>query len=230
MGLLCHNISFSYPGTGIPVFENLNLEITEPGFNALFGPSGVGKTSFARIITGSMKGWSGTVQSDGIERMAYTSNLERLPGWATVGTHLEKIIPAERKTEMAELIPVFGIEECLDQRFAQLSLGQKNRVNLLRYLLQGFRLLVMDESLANVDEMTREKIILKIKDMFPEVFFLYISHNVVEVSRFCREIFVFRDIRRKPQMLRIEGRDMKNGQEPDKAAFEQTLLEIMNAS
>lgn len=230
MGLLCHNISFSYPGTGIPVFENLNLEITEPGFNALFGPSGVGKTSFARIITGSMKGWSGTVQSDGIERMAYTSNLERLPGWATVGTHLEKIIPAERKTEMAELIPVFGIEECLDQRFAQLSLGQKNRVNLLRYLLQGFRLLVMDESLANVDEMTREKIILKIKDMFPEVFFLYISHNVVEVSRFCREIFVFRDIRRKPQMLRIEGRNMKNGQEPDKAAFEQTLLEIMNAS
>ena len=88
----------------------------------------------------------------------------------------------------------------------------------------------MDESLANVDEMTREKIILKIKDMFPEVFFLYISHNVVEVSRFCREIFVFRDIRRKPQMLRIEGRNMKNGQEPDKAAFEQTLLEIMNAS
>ena len=52
----------------------------------------------------------------------------------------------------------------MKSRFAQLSLGQQNRTNLTRYLLQDFDLLIMDESLANVDELTKEKIILKIKD------------------------------------------------------------------
>ena len=55
----------------------------------------------------------------------------------------------------------------MESRFAQLSLGQQNRTNLTRYLLQDFDLLIMDESLANVDELTKEKIIQKIKEMFP---------------------------------------------------------------
>ncbi len=84
-------------------------------------------------------------------------------------------------------------------RFSQLSLGQQNRINLIRYLLQDFDLLIMDESLANVDELTREKIILTIKATFPDRYFLYISHNVVEVSKFCREIVVFRGARKRPR-------------------------------
>ena len=115
-------------------------------------------------------------------------------------------------------------------RFSQLSLGQQNRVNLIRYLLQDFHLLIMDESLANVDERTREKIILKIKDMFPEAYFLYISHNVIEVSKFCREILVFRNSLKSPQVVTINGRDHKRGQTVAKDQLEQTMLEIMHAS
>ncbi len=63
----------------------------------------------------------------------------------------------------------------MESRFAQLSLGQQNRTNLTRYLLQDFDLLIMDESLANVDEITKEKIIQKIKEMFPNsLFFVHI--------------------------------------------------------
>ena len=91
---------------------------------------------------------------------------------------------------MEELVDSFGLETSLNSRFAQLSLGQQNRTNLTRYLLQDFDLLIMDESLANVDELTREKIILRIKTLYPQHHFLYISHNVIEVSKFCRHILV----------------------------------------
>jgi len=101
---------------------------------------------------------------------------------------------------------------------------------VIRYLLQDFDLLIMDESLANVDERTREKIILKIKDMFPQTYFLYISHNVVEVSTFCKEILVFRNPLKKPQLVTVNGRDRKLGQTIDKDQLEQTMLEIMHAS
>ena len=228
MRLFCHNISFRYPNAENDVFRNLSYQISEPGFNALFGPSGVGKTSFARIISGEIKNFSGKISTQGIARIAYSYNLERLPGWSGVGTHIDKNIPPAQKGLKDELINVFGLENCIHLRFSQLSMGQKNRVNLLRYLLQGFELLIMDESLANVDEQTREIIILKIKEIFPETLFLYISHNVIEVSKFCKDILVFRGAEKSPLM--VYGQNLTAGQALNQSALDKTMLEIMNAS
>jgi ABC-type Mn2+/Zn2+ transport system ATPase subunit len=94
----------------------------------------------------------------------------------------------------------------MGMRYSQLSMGQCNRVNLLRYLLQDFSLLIMDESLANVDEPTRQAILYKIKSTFPETGFLYISHNVVEVSKFCDQIVVVRGTHKSPRSRRSAGR------------------------
>ena len=174
--------------------------MTEPGFNALFGPSGIGKTSLAKIITGDIESFLGDIETDGLNTLLYTFNLERLPGWSTVGKHIDRVTPADRNDLKNVLIDSFGVRECLGSRFTQLSLGQQNRVNLIRYLVQDFSMLIMDESLANVDERTRETIILVIKDLFPEAYFLYISHNVVEVSKFCKEIIVFRHAYKAPRL------------------------------
>ncbi len=224
------DITFRYPGADNYVFNNLSLKITDPGFNGLFGPSGVGKTSLAKIVTGEIMGYSGEVKTKDMNNLLYSYNLERLPGWASVGNHIEKITPSSKKERKNDLIGLFGIEKCMKLRFSQLSLGQQNRINLLRYLLQDFRLLIMDESLANVDERTREKIILKIKDMFPETYFLYISHNVIEVSKYCKQILVLRSAHKVPQVLSIEGQNHMTDTTLRKNNLENTMLEIMNAS
>ncbi|MBW1641292.1 MAG: ATP-binding cassette domain-containing protein [Deltaproteobacteria bacterium] len=226
----CKNITFQYPGSDDHVFRDLSFKITEPGFHAIFGPSGVGKTSFAKIVTGDIQGFTGDIQTESMKTFLYSYNLERLPGWSSIENHIEKIMPSKRKDRKDELVDSFGVREQMDSRFSQLSLGQQNRVNLIRYLLQDFDLLIMDESLANVDEFRREKIILKIKDMFPEACFLYISHNVIEVSRFCKHILVFRDNRKNPQIQAVRGQNYSTGQIIEKKDLELTMLEIMNAS
>ena len=124
----------------------------------------------------------------------------------------------------------FGLEPFLNSRFAQLSLGQQNRTNLTRYLLQDFDLLIMDESLANVDEITKEKIILKIKALYPERCFLYISHNVVEVAKFCKQILVLRSHRKQPQAISLQGQDFNGRQSLQDKNLEQCMLEIVNAA
>ena len=212
------------------VFHDLSFQMKTPGFHALFGPSGVGKTSLARIIVGDITDYSGSIRSEGMQNLLYSYNLERLPDWSSVGNHLEKITPSSLRDRKNELIDAFDMTQTMKLRFSQLSLGQQNRVNLIRYLLQDFHLLIMDESLANVDERTREKIILRIKDMFPEAYFLYISHNVIEVSKFCKEILVFRNSQKTPQVVAINGLDHKLGQTVAKDQLEQTMLEIMHAS
>ncbi|MGA6924461.1 MAG: nitrate ABC transporter ATP-binding protein, partial [Desulfosarcina sp.] len=170
------------------------------------------------------------VETTGDMRCLYTYNRERLPGWSPVGRHLEKTTPAGRQPLRDELIHLFGLSTLMGMRFSQLSMGQCNRVNLLRYLLQDFSILIMDESLANVDEPTRQVILYTIKATFPKAGFLYISHNVVEVSRFCDRIIVFRGAGKSPQTRPLQGQDHHQDQPLNQGALERSMLEIMNAA
>ena len=228
--ITCHDITFRYQGAEAPLFKRLNLSIDKPGFHALFGPSGVGKTTLARMISGDIDGFSGSIDIDAGKPCLYTYNRERLPGWSPVGRHLEKTTPAGRHELRKRLIDRFGLADLMDMRFAQLSMGQCNRVNLLRYLLQEFGILIMDESLANVDEPTRQAILYKVKALFPKAVFLYISHNVVEVARLCDQIVVFRGAHRTPQTVLLRGQDHHADRPLDKIAMERAMLEIMNAA
>jgi ABC-type Mn2+/Zn2+ transport system ATPase subunit len=223
-------LTFYYPETEKPIFKALNVRLEHPGFHALFGPSGVGKTSFARLLIGAINGYEGRIRTEDVGTPLYSYNLERLPDWSSVGKHLEKITPPKAVQRRDRLVEIFGVEACLGSRFSRLSLGQQNRINLIRYLVQDFRLLIMDESLGNVDELTRERILLNIKAMYPEVIFLYISHNVVEVAKFCDQILVFRGAHKSPQTQTITGQNHRLQQALDPQGLQKTMLEIVNAA
>jgi ABC-type multidrug transport system ATPase subunit len=224
------NITYKYPGANKEVFKGLTCTISTPGFHALFGPSGVGKTTLAKMMIGGINGFSGEIATRGMDHILYTYNLERLPGWSSVRDHLVRTTPSSNKNRIDELVDAFGLADCMQSRFARLSLGQQNRTNLARYLLQDFDLLIMDESLANVDEVTKEKIILTMKTLFPDRCFLYISHSVAEVAKFCRQILVLRGRHRNPQTISLLGQDYAGGKELIKKDIEQIMLEIVNAA
>ena len=228
MRLECHNIQFYYPGTAMPILEDLSLVLEEPGLHGLFGPSGVGKTSLAKIITGMFQPASGRILATNLQTTLYCHNLERLPGWSAVGRHLERITPPENTALKDTLIQQFGLSACLHRRFSKLSLGQRNRINLVRYLVQDLQMLIMDESLANVDEHTRSTILLTIKELFPKACFLYISHNVVEVARYCNQIWVLRDPGKHPQAVDVQGLDARDATAVSPQVLEKTMLEMMN--
>jgi len=224
------DITYKYPGAVNEVFKDLSCSISAPGFHSLFGPSGVGKTTLAKMMIGGINGFSGEIITRGVDHVLYTYNLERLPGWSSVREHFQSTTPVASKGKIDELAAAFGLEPCMNSRFAQLSLGQQNRTNLARYLLQDFDLLIMDESLANVDEVTKEKIILTMKAIFPDRCFLYISHSVAEVAKFCQQILVLRGRHRSPQTISLLGQDHSDGKAIIKKDLEQTMLEIVNAA
>jgi len=229
MRLECHHLNFTYPGSRIAAIHNLSFSMKNPGFKALFGPSGVGKTSLAKLIATAKFRNAKEIVMENMETILYSYNLERLPGWSNTGSHLNKVTSPEKQPLKEHLIEIFKLNDVLGSRFSQLSMGQQNRMNLIRYLLQDFDLLIMDESLANVDEKLRETIILTIKELFGNKMFLYISHNLMEVSKFCSQILVFGKASEKKSCFVIDGQDCKTGYRLDKKGLDFTMLEIMNA-
>lgn len=230
MQIECQDISFQYPQTDTRVFDHLSCRVTGPGFHALFGQSGLGKTTLARMIARELTGYSGQIQSSRISQVLYTHNMERFPGWAGIGELMASTTPASGRDRLDLLVEAFGIQPVMGARFSQLSLGQKNRANLIRYLLQEFDLLIMDESLANVDETTRGRIIITLKTLFPEKCFLYISHNMMEIAKFCNQIVVLRSPDKHPQTHVLSGRNLMRDNHFVMKELEQTMLEIVHAS
>jgi ABC-type multidrug transport system ATPase subunit len=230
MQIACQDITYQYPQTDIHVFDHLHCRVTGPGFHALFGQSGMGKTTLARMIAGELSGYSGQIRTCSISGILYTHNMERFPGWASIGELMASITPASARDRLNMLVDAFGIQPVLGARFSQLSLGQKNRANLIRYLLQEFDLLIMDESLANVDETTRGRIIITLKTLFPDKCFLYISHNMMEIATFCNQVIVLRSVQKHPQVHVISGQNRFHEDRGVMAEVEQTMLEIVHVS
>jgi len=229
MFLECRGLGYQYPLSPEFVLQEISFELNTPGFHALFGPSGVGKTSFAKLLTGDISGYTGEILKKEDAVFLYTYNQERLPGWSSIGRHLEKVTSPGKTALCDELVETFGMTPFMNQKFTQLSLGQQNRVNLIRYLLQEFDLLVMDESLANVDERSKENIIFKIKELFPQKFFLYISHNLMEVSKFSDTILVLLKAGKQPQTTLIKGLNIHRNDAVKRRELDAVLLRIMNA-
>lgn len=226
------DLTFNYPEGHQAIFQRLSFKGKGPGFFSLFGLSGSGKSTLARIIAGLLKPVSGEALRAPDIRVLYTHNQERLPLWESCTQHLKDVTPRGQASILDEFKQVAMEDVDLATRFKRLSLGQKNRVNLARYIVQDFDLLIIDEALSNVDEPTRESILGFLKEKFPDRTFLYISHNVVEVARYSKVIYVLvPPCDGKPSSItEIEGLDLKPHQEgPGAEEVEETGLKILQA-
>ncbi len=172
------NVSFRYPKSDADALSGVSLEIPRGSFFALLGPNGAGKTTLLRLLCGRFAKFSGTIgladdvrgSKTFLDPVACGILLEN-PGVYPklsineyvdyfVGFYAARI-PTWNETEARERIARIAKSlelPPLDTRMGKLSLGNRQKVQLLRAMAPAPKLLILDEPVANLDPMSREAV------------------------------------------------------------------------
>lgn len=184
------------------------------GLTALFGPSGVGKTSVLNMIAGLLRPDAGRIAVDGEllfdsaaridvaperRRLGYVFQDNRLFPHRRVRANLlygyRLADPAGRWMTIEQATDFLGIGHLLDRWPRTLSGGEAQRVAIGRALLSGPKFLLMDEPLSSLDTARRDEIIGVIERIRDELKLpiLYVSHDRGEVERLATTIIDLRE-------------------------------------
>lgn len=156
----------------VEALRSVSLAVEAGAFVSIVGPSGSGKTTLFNVIAGILAPTSGTVLVDGRsdpderrQRCAYMFQKDLLFPWrsvldnAALGLEVSGACSKREARERARaLLPRFGLEGFETHRPSELSGGMRQRVALLRTLLLGRPLLLLDEPFASLDALTRREL------------------------------------------------------------------------
>ncbi|NEU30951.1 ATP-binding cassette domain-containing protein [bacterium LRH843] len=145
------------------ILNGVNLTVQPGEVIGLFGPSGYGKTTFARILTGYTEPFSGTVKLDGKPIPKKGFNPVQL-----IWQHPEKVVNPKWRLEKTiresgepdkELLAQLGIKDAWLRRFPnELSGGELQRMCLARALGPNTGFLIADEMTTMLDAITQAQI------------------------------------------------------------------------
>lgn len=174
-----HEVTFTYPGSGRPVLDQVSIA-AEPGeFVAVVGPSGAGKSTLIRLLLGLVPPSSGAVRYDGrdlteLDLRAVRAQLGVVLQLARAvrGSIVDNVVagaedvPDERVWEALELAGLadevrampMGLHTMVSEDNASFSGGQIQRLMLARALVKRPPVLVLDEATSALDNVTQRTV------------------------------------------------------------------------
>lgn len=188
----------------------------------MLGPSGCGKSTLLRLISGSLRdGFSGTIRFDGVTetkgRTSWMAQKDLLLPWLSVlknvllGAQLRGEVSEQRINTAISLLDEVGLGHCMNDLPATLSGGMRQRVALLRTLMEARPVILMDEPFSALDALSR----IKLQDLAAELVqgatVLLVTHDPLEALRLGHRIHVMTDCpARLSRVMLPPGRPPRN--------------------
>ena len=189
--------------------EGVDMTIPDGAFVVLLGPTGAGKTTTLRMVSGLDKPDSGKVlingqdvagQSPAERNMAMVFQQYSLYPHLTVRQNLEFPLkspmlrtPADEiKHKVAEVAEVLQISHKLDNKATELSGGEMQRVSIGRALVRNPQIYLMDEPLSSLDAKLRSDLRIELKRIQASLgaTMLYVTHDQIEAMTMATHVGV----------------------------------------
>ena len=194
----------SYYGKGkkrLKYLKNLSLTVKEGEVLGIVGESGSGKSTLAKCILGMVTDIEGTLTVNSKRpQMVFQDPYGSLNPAKTVGWILEEPLRAmgirdkdERRKKVLEMLELVALDpQHYDRRPAQLSGGQRQRVAIAAALIQGSKLIILDEPVSALDVTLQAQILQLLVDLKEKLglSYLFISHDLSVVYQICDRVAV----------------------------------------
>lgn len=183
------------------VLRDVSLELAPGQALGVVGESGSGKSTLAKCVLGMVTDITGTLEVNSPRpQMVFQDPYGSLNPAKTVGWILEEPLRAagvrdrgSRRSRVLDFLPLVGLEkEHLGRRPAQLSGGQRQRVAIAAALIQGSKLIVLDEPVSALDVTLQAQILRLLADLKERLglSYLFISHDLAVVYQLCSRVAV----------------------------------------
>jgi len=187
-----------------PVLKNITFAIAAGSKTAIIGPTAAGKSQLLYLLTGLLSPGSGTIEFDGLNSGAYSREMfysqigfvfqESVIFNMTLRENIafndrvtdESLVRAIETAELKEFIDSLpdGLDTVVSERGTSLSGGQKQRIMLARALAINPKILLLDDFTSRVDRKTEEKILLKLRNNYPDLTLISVTQKIAPVEDF----------------------------------------------
>ena len=199
----------SFPG--VIANQDVDLSIHSGEIHALLGENGAGKSTLVKMIYGILAPDSGTIEWEGKAVTISNPAYARQQGVAMVFQHFSlfdslsvlenialgmdgKVKMRELKTRILDISNRYGLPLDPDRHVYTLSVGERQRIEIIRCLLQEPKLLVMDEPTSVLTPQEVARLFETLKRLSEEgLAILYISHKLDEIKALCHGATILRN-------------------------------------
>jgi simple sugar transport system ATP-binding protein len=206
--LTISGLTKAYPG--VVANDQVSFSIQPGEVHALLGENGAGKSTLVKMIYGLVKPDAGTMTFKGTPYSPAEPRAARAAGVAMVFQHFslfEALDVAENialgmenppkmrdlATRIREVSENYGLPLYPDQLVGDLSAGERQRVEIIRCLLQNPKLLIMDEPTSVLTPQEVAILFQTLEKLRGEgCSILYISHKLEEIRALCDHATVLR--------------------------------------
>ncbi len=190
--------------------DAVDLRIMPGEIHALLGENGAGKSTLVKIIYGILAADSGSIAWEGQPTAIKGPKAARQLGIGMVFQHfslfealsvLENVLlgmPSERDRQglagrIRSIAAAYGLPLDPGRHVHELSVGERQRIEIVRCLLQNPKLLIMDEPTSVLTPQEVEQLFTTLRRLAAEgCSILYISHKLEEIRALCQRATVLR--------------------------------------
>ena len=166
------------------IFKNFSLEIEAGKVTALMGKSGFGKTTLIRILMELEKYDEGKITGLENQKISTVFQEDRLCENLSAITNIS--IVCEKETSIREIsaeLEKIGLKESQNKPVKTLSGGMKRRVAIIRCIMAKSDIIIFDEPLKGLDEITKKNVIRYLKEKIRGKTVIIVTHDIEEARQ-----------------------------------------------